>query len=71
MKTWLENYGEDVDGNRGRLTRFYELEDSDTPEIIKQIKALAEPEQELMVVTLVCPETGEDIDFEIKVKDYV
>ena len=41
------NYGADADGNRGTTAIFYELDDSDTPEIISQIIEYIESTGEL------------------------
>lgn len=73
MITWVENYGEDIDGNRGVEMHFYDIEDGDKYEITEQIKACLEQEPELkaMTVTLVCPVTQAKVDFEVNVKDYL
>ena len=68
-----KNYGADADGNRGIRMEFYELEKSDEPEIVRQIKEAIEDgnEDDTIVVQIECQETGEMIDFDIEVKDYV
>lgn len=37
MEVWQELYGADADGNRGQLTTFAELDESDTEDIIENI----------------------------------
>jgi len=68
-----KNYGADADGNRGIRMEFYELEKSDEPEIVRQIKEAIEDGNydDTIVVQIECQETGEMIDFDIDVKDYV
>ena len=41
------NYGADADGNRGTTATFYELDDSDKPEVISQIIEYIESTGEL------------------------
>jgi len=67
------NYGADADGNRGIIMEFYELEKSDNEEIVKQLKEAIEDgnEDDTIVVQIECQETGELIDFDITVKDFV
>ena len=67
------NYGADADGNRGIRMEFYELEKSDEPEIVRQIKEAIEEgdDSDTIVVQIECQETGEMIDFDIDMKDYV
>ena len=69
-------YGADTDGNRGVDMTFYDLEDSDESEIIRQIKEQLVGYDEddyptSVVVTLICPITEDDIDFEVDVKDFI
>ena len=77
MIVYTEMYGADADGNRGRLVTEYELEKSDEPYIVEQIKYqledLGEDEDypEEMEITLICPHTEDDIQFTITVKDYL
>jgi len=68
-----KNYGSDIDGNRGIRMEFYELQKSDEPEIVRQIKEAIEDGNydDTIVVQIECQETGEMIDFDIDVKDYV
>jgi len=76
MKSWIENHGEDIDGNRGMQTVCYEIEDSDREDILPQIEeylsSLNEDEtpDSTLVVSLIDPITEEDIYLEINIKDY-
>ena len=69
------NYGADADGNRGTEAIFYELDDSDTPEIISQIIEYIESTGELpdnpFTVRLIDPVSEDDVDFEINPADYL
>ena len=69
------NYGADTDGNRGTSVIFYELDDSDTPEIISQIIEYIESTGELpdnhFTVRLIDPISEDDVDFEINPADYL
>lgn len=68
-------YGADADGNRGIPVSFYELEDSDTPEIISQIIEFIESTGELpqteFTVYLIDPVTEEDVSIDINPFDYI
>ena len=69
------NYGADADGNRGVPAIFYELDDSDEPEIISQIIEYIESTGELpdnpFTVRLIDPISEDDVDFEINPADYL
>ena len=69
------NYGADADGNRGTQAIFYELDDSDTPEIISQIIEYIESTGEFpdnpFTVRLIDPISEDDVDFEINPTDYL
>ena len=67
------NYGADADGNHGIYIEFYELEKSDEPEIVRQIKEAIEDGDysDTIVVQIECQETGEMIDFDVDVCDYL
>ena len=69
------NYGADADGNRGTTAIFYELDDSDEPEIISQIIEYIESTGELpdnpFTVRLIDPVSEDDVDFEINPLDYL
>ena len=69
------NYGADADGNRGIPAIFYELDDSDEPEIISQIIEYIESTGEFpdnpFTVRLIDPVSEDDVDFEINPADYL
>ncbi len=69
------NYGADADGNRGTTTVFYELDDSDEPELISQIIEYIESTGEFpddnFTVRLIDPVSEDDVDFEINPVDYL
>lgn len=76
MLRYTENYGEDIDGNRGEMRVFYEIEQSDEETIKEQVReylsSLNEdegPDTELDIV-LIDPVSEEDVYFTINVKDY-
>ena len=79
MKVYKEkNWGADADGNRGISITEYEIDDSDYDSIYDQVMQLkdelSEDGEELpstMTITLICPYTEEDIEFEIDPKDYL
>ena len=65
----------DIDGNRGITAVFYELDDSDTPEIesqiIEYIEATGELPEELFTVHLIDPVSEEDIYLEVNPYEYI
>ena len=69
------SYGADADGNRVTPAIFYELDDSDEPEIISQIIEHIESTGELpddnFTVRLIDPVSEDDVDFEINPADYL
>ena len=69
------NYGADADGNRGTSAIFYELDDSDEPEIVSQIIEYIESTGELpdnpFTVRLIDPVSEDDVYFEINPADYL
>ena len=69
------NYGADADGNRGTTAIFYELDNSDEPEIVSQIIEYIESTGELpdnpFIVRLIDPVSEDDVDFEINPTDYL
>ena len=69
------NYRADADGNRGTTAIFYELDDSDEPEIISQIIEYIESTGELpnnyFTVRLIDPISENDAEFEINPVDYL
>ena len=77
MRAYYENYGEDIDGNRGQKKLFYEIDDDDEEEIKAQVQeylsTLEEDEDpdDTIEVVLICPITEEDVYFTIRVADYI
>ena len=76
MIAYYENYGEDIDGNRGVRTLIHELTKDDDEDIKAQVAEYLstleedeDPDYELEVV-LISPITEEDVYFTIKIKDY-
>ena len=76
MRAYYENYGEDIDGNRGQKMWFHEIEADDEEEIKAQVQEYLstleedeDPDPTLDIV-LICPITEEDVYFTIKIKDY-
>lgn len=69
------NYGADADGNRGITIWEYEIEDEDFEEIKEQISTqLWEdciPYTSTTTIYLESQSTGEKIDFEVEVSEYL
>ena len=73
MKVYKELYGSDADNNRGRMITEYEIDDDDFETICDQILD-SYPDGDApdsMTITLICPYSEEDIEFEINPKDYL
>ena len=73
MRKYIENIGEDLDGNRGVPTTCYEIEESDRSEIKDQVEeylSMVEEPEETITIVLIDTETEEDVYFEVNVKDY-
>jgi len=77
MRRHTENYGEDIDGNRGEMRVFYEIEQSDEETIKEQVQEYLsslnedeDPDTELDIV-LIDLVSEEDIYFTIRIKDYI
>jgi hypothetical protein len=73
-----ELYGADADGNRGQWIWEYEIEKSDRDEIVDQIHTFIEQneiEEDDMPSTckilLSCDRTGEEVEFEVEISDYL
>ena len=68
-------YGADADGNRGAQVSFYELDPSDSLEIVSQIIEFIEASGELpqteFTVHLIDPVTEEDVSMDINPFDYM
>ena len=77
MHSYIECYGQDIDGNRGQKMWFHEIDEDDEEEIKAQVQEYLstleedeDPDPTLDIV-LVCPITEEDVYFTIRVADYV
>ena len=76
MRSYYDNYGEDIDGNRGQKRWFHEIDDDDEEEIKARVQeylsVLEEDEDpdDTLEVVLISPITEEDVYFTIKIKDY-
>lgn len=77
MKVTIDNnYGADADGNRGIKVYEYELEESDREDIVDQLtEALNEgsidESDSTYTITLICPYTEDDVEFNVNIKDYL
>lgn len=77
MMLWIENYGEDIDGNRGVKKHRYAIEESDRPQIKEQVQeylsSLNEDEDQDTELDIVLLDyvTHEEVYFTIKIKDYM
>lgn len=77
MLRWTENYGEDIDGNRGSKRNCYAIEESDRPQIKEQVKEYFKSleyedvymDEELDIV-LIDPVGEVEVYFTINIKDY-
>ena len=76
MRSYIECYGQDIDGNRGQKTLIHELTKDDDEEIKAQVQEYLSTLEECedpgptLDIVLVCPITEEDVYFTIKIKDY-
>ena len=76
MRSYIENYGEDIDGNRGQKMWFHEIDKDDEDDIKAQVQeylsTLEEDEDpdDTIEVVLICPNTEEDVYFTVKVGSY-
>ena len=77
MRAYYENYGEDIDGNRGVRTLIHELTKDDEEEIKAQVQEYLSTLEEgedpstTLDIVLICPITEEDVYFTVRVTDYV
>ena len=77
MHSYIECYGQDIDGNRGQKMRTYEIDDDDEEEIKAQVQEYLstleedeDPDPTLDIV-LICQITEEEVYYTIRVADYV
>ena len=73
MKTHNELYGSDIDGNRGIWIKEYEIEDSDTADIVEQLYEdfINGDENGIRTIFLIDNVTEEDIELEVEIEDYL
>jgi len=74
MRCYYDNWGEDIDGNRGMETLSYEIEESDKEEIKEQIIEQSLEAGEVLyklVVSLYCYLIDDNIDMEVNTTDYL
>lgn len=85
MKVTIDNnYGADADGNRGIKVYEYEIETSDTEDIVCQLidaindgsistdaNGNIDESETTYTITLIYPYTEEDIEFDVNIKDYL
>lgn len=79
MICYYDNYGSDIDNNRGSGRWECELEKSDEPEILRQLyEQLVDQtetekvvELEPCVITMINPYTDDDVHFDVEPKDFI
>ena len=73
MKTYNELYGADADGNRGIWIKEYQIEDSDTANIVEQLYEdfVNGAETGIRTIFLIDNITEEDIELEVEIEDYL
>ena len=73
MKTYNELYGADADGNRGIWVKGYDIEDSDTADIVEQLYEdfVNGSEYGSKTIFLIDDKTEEDIELEVEIEDYL
>ena len=77
MRSYIECYGQDIDGNRGQKMWFHELTKDDDEEIKARVQEYlsvleaAEDPDDTLEVLLISPITEEEVYFTIRVADYV
>ena len=77
MHSYIESYGQDIDGNRGQKMWFHEIDDDDEEEIKAQVQeylsTLEEDEDPdpTIDIVLICQITKKEVYYTIRVADYV
>jgi len=76
MLSYTENYGSDLDGNRGELRTFYTIEDSDYDTIADQVHEYIstfdkEEHGDTLEIVLIDPITEECVYFTVNIDDYL
>ena len=70
MICYKEQYGEDIDGNRGTTIIVAEREPGDSEQIREQIIAQFDPDIEEYTVFLICPQFETEHEFDVLIFDY-
>lgn len=74
MKTIIDkNYGADADGNRGMTMVECEIEESDRPEIERQVAEILkdyDEDDQPIEVTITLSDGDYECDFDVDVEDY-
>ena len=72
MTSYRENYGSDIDNNRGRVQTFYELEEDDRECIVEMIKEeYPDGDYPLYMTITMYGHYEEEVEFEIAVEDWL
>ena len=72
MTSYQENYGEDIDGNHGRVQTFYELEEDDREVIVEMITDdYPDGDYPVYMTIYMYDEYDEEVEFEIAVEDWI
>lgn len=72
MLCYKELYGCDADGNRGVYTINYEITDEDNDEVCEKLYDLfLEDASGTQCILMYCHITGEDIEVEVELEDYL
>jgi len=75
MISYWENFGEDIDSNRGKKVLIYELTNDDTPAIRNELYRLLRQDEykysDTVWIQLLDPATGDMIDFEVEISEYI
>lgn len=72
MLCYKEMYGCDADGNRGMATINYEIEADDCDEVCEKLyEQFLEGATGTQCILMYCHITGEDIEVEVEIEDYL
>ena len=69
MHSYIESYGQDIDGNRGQKMCEEEIK-AQVQEYLSTLEEDEDPDSTLDIV-LICPITEEEVYYTIRVADYV
>lgn len=71
MHCYQELYGADIDGNRGQLVTYAEIEPSDSDEIKYQLEMMYEPGVSIYTISLYSHQFDTEHEFEVDINDYL